>query len=101
MAPTSNRGAVFSRVPRAHAAAQPFTDPLQRDWAEPDWTRLPGFRDVTRAEWETAQWQRAHTVKNLRRARRGRRRPGPADVLASVEEDQAERATMVDVGPRP
>src|SRR5918994_2177023 len=53
MAPPTNPGPFFSRVPRAHAAAQPFTYPLQRDWAEPDWTRLPGFRDVTRAEWAT------------------------------------------------
>ena len=91
MAPTTNPGPFFSRVPRAHAAAQPFTYPLQREWAEPDWTRLPGFRDVTRAEWETAQWQRAHTVKNLRQlmaafgdlfpggpARLGRAGPGRA-----------------------
>ena len=47
MAPTTNPGPFFSRVPRAHAAEQPFTYPLQREWAEPDWTRLPGFRDVT------------------------------------------------------
>ncbi|HLU33404.1 MAG TPA: lysine 2,3-aminomutase [Natronosporangium sp.] len=33
---------------------------------EPDWTRLPGWRDVTPAQWHSAQWQRAHCVKNLR-----------------------------------
>ena len=66
MAHTTNPGPFFSRVPRAHAASQPFTYPLRREWVEPDWRRLPGFRDVTRVEWETAQWQRAHTVKNLR-----------------------------------
>src|ERR687896_2260662 len=94
MAPTTNHGPFFSRVPRAHATAQPFTYPLQRDWAEPDWTRLPGFRDVTRTEWETAQWQRAHTVKNLRQLTAVYGDMFPGDLLDSVEKDQAERATM-------
>ncbi|HSK37927.1 MAG TPA: lysine 2,3-aminomutase, partial [Actinomycetota bacterium] len=94
MAQTTNPGPFFSRVPRAHAAAQPFTYPLQREWAEPDWTRLPGFRDVTRTEWETAQWQRAHTVKNLRQLAAVYGDLFPADLLGSVEQDQAERATM-------
>jgi len=94
MAQITNPGPFFSRVPRAHAASQPFTYPLQREWAEPDWRRLPGFRDVTRAEWETAQWQRAHTVKNLRQLVATFGDLFPADLLASIERDQAERATM-------
>ena len=94
MAQTTNPGPFFPRVPRAHAASQPFTYPLQREWAEPDWRRLPGFRDVTRTEWETAQWQRAHTVKNLRQLLATFGDLFPADLLASVERDQAERATM-------
>src|SRR5215216_1035820 len=94
MAQTTNPGSFFPRVPRAHAASQPFTYPLQREWAEPDWRRLPGFRDVTRTEWETAQWQRAHTVKNLRQLQAVFGDLFPTDLLASVERDQAERATM-------
>jgi lysine 2,3-aminomutase len=82
------------RVPRAKAGEQPFTYPLRREWAEPDWTRLPGWRDVTRSEWESAQWQRAHTVKNLRQLLAVFGELFPADLLASVERDQAERATM-------
>ena len=53
------------RDPHARVAEQPFSYPLTRPFVEPDWRRLPGFRDVTREEWESAQWQRAHTVKNL------------------------------------
>jgi len=48
------------RDPHAHAAPQPFTYPLQRPYVEPDWTRLPGYRHVTKEQWESAQWQRAH-----------------------------------------
>jgi lysine 2,3-aminomutase len=31
---------------------------------EPDWRRLPGWRDVTPTQWRDPQWQRAHCVKN-------------------------------------
>ena len=55
------------REAHAHAAEdQPFHYPVQREYAEPEWTRLPGYRDVTKEQWESAQWQRAHSVKNLK-----------------------------------
>ncbi|MDG4765024.1 lysine 2,3-aminomutase [Solwaraspora sp. WMMD406] len=36
---------------------------------EPDWRRLPGWRDVTAEQWRDAQWQRAHCVKNIKQLR--------------------------------
>ena len=36
---------------------------------EPDWTRFPGWRDVTAAEWASVQWQRAHCIKNVKQLR--------------------------------
>jgi lysine 2,3-aminomutase len=36
---------------------------------EPDWRRLPGWQDVTPAQWRSAQWQRAHCVQNPRQLR--------------------------------
>jgi KamA family protein len=66
----------------------------RRELVEPDWRRLPGWAGVTRAEWESAQWQRAHCVKNVKQLR---------DVLggglseafcADLARDQRERATM-------
>ncbi|MGX1541801.1 KamA family radical SAM protein [Streptomyces adustus] len=36
---------------------------------EPDWQRLPGWRDITPQQWRDAQWQRAHCVKNPRQLR--------------------------------
>jgi len=41
----------------------------RRELVEPDWTRLPGWRGVTRDQWESAQWQRANCVKNLKQLR--------------------------------
>ncbi|MFE7045160.1 hypothetical protein ACFU9X_38810 [Streptomyces atratus] len=55
----------------AHEAppvAQPYHYRRQ-ELVEPDWRRLPGWRDVTAAEWHDAQWQRAHCVKNARQLR--------------------------------
>ncbi|HET8603140.1 MAG TPA: lysine 2,3-aminomutase [Marmoricola sp.] len=61
---------------------------------EPDWTRFPGWKDVTAEQWRDAQWQRAHCVKNLKQLREL-----VGDLLderfyADLERDQAERATM-------
>ncbi|HWB34619.1 MAG TPA: lysine 2,3-aminomutase [Rugosimonospora sp.] len=61
--------------PQAAAAATPRGGPVsqgqpyeyrRRELVEPDWTRFPGWRGVTREQWESAQWQRAHCVKNAR-----------------------------------
>jgi lysine 2,3-aminomutase len=41
----------------------------RRELAEPDWTRFPGWREVTAAQWGSAQWQRAHCVKNATQLR--------------------------------
>jgi lysine 2,3-aminomutase len=66
----------------------------RRELTEPDWTRLPGWREVTTTEWNDAQWQRVHCVKNT-----GQLRDVMGDLLeerfyADLDRDQAERATM-------
>ncbi len=61
---------------------------------EPDWRRIPGFADVTDAEWRSARWQRQHTVKSLTELRRVFGELLPDDLAASIERDQLERATM-------
>jgi lysine 2,3-aminomutase len=66
----------------------------QRELAEPDWRRLPGWAGVTREEWESAQWQRAHSVKNLRQLREVTGGGLSEAFLADLERDQRERATM-------
>ena len=82
------------REARAHASQQTFEYPLRREFVEPDWRRIPGFRDVTAEQWESAQWQRAHTVKNMVEFQRVL---GPfltEDLLQAILRDQQERATM-------
>jgi lysine 2,3-aminomutase len=72
---------------------QPY-EYVARALAEPDWRRLPGFRDVAEADWRSAQWQRAHCVKNLRQLRGVYGDLLDESFYADVEADQAGRATM-------
>ena len=82
------------REARAHASEQPFRYPLERGFLEPDWKRLPGYRDVTREQWESAQWQRAHSVKNLKELKAALGEHLTDDLAADIERDMFERATM-------
>jgi lysine 2,3-aminomutase len=80
--------------PETGPAQQPFTYPLRKEFVEPDWRRIPGYKDVSAAEWESAVWQRKHTVKNLKELRATLGALLPEDLAASIERDQKERATM-------
>src|SRR3954462_1901850 len=61
---------------------------------EPDWRRLPGWRDVTGEQWRSAQWQRAHCVKNVAQLRALMGDLLDDGFYADLERDQRERATM-------
>ncbi|HEU5160386.1 MAG TPA: lysine 2,3-aminomutase [Streptosporangiaceae bacterium] len=74
-------------------ADQPYSY-RRRPLAEPDWRRFPGWADVSREEWESAQWQRAHCVKNVRQLRQVMGDLLSDACYADLERDQAERATM-------
>jgi lysine 2,3-aminomutase len=82
------------RDPRAHAAEQAFPYPLAREYVEPDWRRLPTYRDVTTQQWESAQWQRAHTVKSLSEFKRALGDFLDDGLYQDILRDQQERATM-------
>ena len=66
----------------------------QRGLVEPDWRRLPGWRDVSARDWASAQWQRAHCVKNVRQLRAVYGDLLEESFYADLERDQSERATM-------
>ena len=66
----------------------------RHELVEPDWRRLPGWRDVTRDEWESAQWQRAHCVKNINQLRTVYGDLISADFYDDLALDQANQATM-------
>src|SRR6478752_5937167 len=72
---------------------QPY--PYSRvELVEPDWTRFPGWRDVTAADWASVQWQRAHCVKNVKQLRDLLGDLVDERFYTDLERDQNERATM-------
>jgi lysine 2,3-aminomutase len=73
--------------------AQPY-DYQRRPLAEPDWTRLPGWRDVTAAQWESAQWQRVNCVKNAKQLRAVMGDLLDERFYADLDSDQQRLATM-------
>ena len=75
------------------APAQPYAY-HRRELVEPDWRRFPGWRQVTAEQWRSAQWQRAHCVKNPRQLRAVVGDLLDDEVYADLEADQAQRATM-------
>ena len=82
------------RVAKAKAAQQPFKYPLERKFVEPDWRRLPGYKDVSAADWEKAVWQRQHSAKNLKELKAAFGHFLSDELAADIERDQKERATM-------
>jgi lysine 2,3-aminomutase len=86
-------------LPLAHSHVpllppQPYRYPRTHEFIEPDWRRLPGYKEVTQAEWESARWQRLHSVKNLEELQKVYQDLLPEDLLDSIRRDQQERATM-------
>lgn len=65
-----------------------------RELVEPDWTRFPGWREVTAEQWHDVQWQRVSCVKNLRQLRALMGDLLTEDFYADLERDQELRATM-------
>ena len=68
--------------------------PIRRELVEPDWTRFPGWRQVSAAQWGSAQWQRAHCVKNLAQLRAVLGELVDDRFYADLAADQRATATM-------
>ena len=92
MSETLTRG-VDSARPSGSPAPQPYR--YRRVQApEPDWRRLPGWRDVTEQQWRSAQWQRAHCVKTPAQLRAVLGDLVDGEFYADLARDHAEHATM-------
>ncbi|MBI4371447.1 MAG: lysine 2,3-aminomutase [Elusimicrobia bacterium] len=84
----------MAKAVRANPAHQPFVYPLRRAYAEPDWRRLPGYKNVSREQWENALWQRQHSVKNVRELKDALGRFLTEDLAEEIVRDQRQSATM-------
>ncbi|MFF3553858.1 KamA family radical SAM protein [Streptomyces tsukubensis] len=65
-----------------------------RELVEPDWTRFPAWRTVTRKEWRDPVWQRNHSVRNPRQLRDAVGDGLADEVYEDLARDQATYATM-------
>jgi lysine 2,3-aminomutase len=74
-------------------AEQPYRY-RRRELVEPDWRRLPGWREVDQTLWRSAQWQRAHCVKSVAQLKAVMGDLVDEAFYLDLERDQAERATM-------
>lgn len=77
----------------AYATDQPYRY-VRKQLIEPDWRRYPGWAAVTESEWRDAQWQRAHSVKNIAQLRAVMGDLLDEQFYADLAADQQERATM-------
>ena len=76
------------------SAGQPIPYPPRREYVEPDWNRIPGYHGVSREDWESATWQRRHTIKSLAELKAALGPLLPDALAESVAKDQELRATM-------
>jgi lysine 2,3-aminomutase len=87
----------FSDQPSEQSSEQSGEQPYayrQVELVEPDWTRFPGWAAVTAEEWRSAQWQRAHCLKNTAQLRALLGDLVDERFFADLERDQRELATM-------
>src|SRR6266508_203569 len=75
-------------------ARPPAWNSPRGDFVEPDWRRLPGYRDVSKEQWESSVWQLAHAVKNVRQLKDVFGSYLPDVLAADIELDQQQFATM-------
>lgn len=61
---------------------------------EPDWRRYPGWATITRDQWESAQWQRAHCIKTIPQLRAVLGTTVTDAFYDDLATDQANHATM-------
>jgi lysine 2,3-aminomutase len=73
---------------------QPYAYPPTREFYEPDWTRIPGWKKVTREEWEDATWQRKNTIKSLKELKELLGSHLDEKLAESLQQDIDTRATM-------
>ena len=84
----------MARKVKADPSRQPFQYPLKRSFVEPDWTRLPGYKGVSKADWESALWQRQHSVKSVKELKAVLGEHLTDDVAQEMLDDQKNFATM-------
>src|SRR5438874_1851398 len=75
-------------------ARQPYSYRYNPEFVEPDWRRIPGYKDVTETEWNSALWQKRNFVKSVAQMKEVLGSHLSDAIAQDILKDQAERATM-------
>lgn len=75
-------------------AGQPYPYKFKSDFFEPDWKRIPGYKDVSEADWNNAKWQRKNSVQNLAQFKTTLGALLKDDLAQDIEKDMKQAATM-------
>lgn len=73
---------------------QPYQYQFSSLFEEPDWRRLPGYKNVTQQEWESALWQKRNFVKTVAQLKQVLGDYLTDEMANNILKDQAERSTM-------
>jgi lysine 2,3-aminomutase len=85
------------RAARNRATSEPAAQPYlytRHDRVEPDWHRFPAWKNVSQRDWESAQWQRSHCVKNVHQLREVLGKLVSETFYEDAVQDQERFATM-------
>jgi lysine 2,3-aminomutase len=84
----------FKKEVAKSGKVQPYPYHYSHDFVEPDWRRLPGYKNVTKEEWESALWQKRNLVKSTQQLKQVFGDLVSDSMLLDIQRDQQERATM-------
>jgi len=84
----------FKKEVAKSGKVQPYPYHYSHDFVEPDWRRLPGYKNVTKEEWESALWQKRNLVKSTQQLKQVFGDLISDSMLLDIQRDQQERATM-------
>lgn len=76
------------------ASRQPYPYKYNASFEEPDWRRLPGYKNVTAEEWRSSLWQKRGLIKNVQQLKQVMGDFLTDEMALDILKDQAERATM-------
>lgn len=91
-----NLGEFIKSQPKKAVTAyhQPYSYRYNAEFLEPDWKRIPGYKNVSEADWFSSLWQKRNFVKNVAGLKEALGEHLTDAMANDIVKDQAERATM-------
>ena len=78
----------------ATATKQPYSYTYSSNFLEPDWRRIPGYKEVSESDWNSALWQKRNFIKTVAQLKQVLGAFLTDAMALDILKDQAERSTM-------